>query len=69
MLITLHANGKPILKWSYSYSHSQYAMILLAVWSENGYGSALTSKGSSNLLNYDTYRCICVGNCVIHLDK
>ena len=45
-------------------------MILLVVWSANGDGSsALTSKASSNLLNDDTYRCACAGNCVIHPDK
>ena len=38
-------------------------MILFVVWSANGYGSALTSKTDSNLLNNDTYRCVCVGNC------
>ena len=37
---------------------------MLVVWSANGDGSALTSKASSNLLNDDTYRCVCVGNCV-----
>ena len=39
-------------------------MILLVVWSANGDGSALTSKASSNLLNDDTYRFVCAGNCV-----
>ena len=48
---------------------SQFATILLIVWSAHGNGSALTSKDSSNLLNDDTYRCVCVGNCVIHPDK
>ena len=40
--------------------------MLLVIWSANGDGSALTSKASSNLLNDDTYRFICAGNCVIH---
>ena len=37
-------------------------MILLVVWSANGYGSALTSKACSkvNLLNDDTYQLVCV---------
>ena len=30
---------------------------------------ALTSNAVSNLLNDDTYRCVCVGNCVIHPEK
>ena len=30
---------------------------------------ALTYKASSNLLNDDTYQCVCAGNCVIHPDK
>ena len=63
MPITLHANGEPLLKRSSFLS--QFATILLVVWSANGGGSALTtSKASSNLLNDDTYRCVCVGNCV-----
>ena len=37
-------------------------MILRVVWSVNGDGRALTYKGSSNLLNEDTYRSVCVGN-------
>ena len=41
-------------------------MILLFVWSANGDGSALTAKASSNLLNDDTYQCVCMGICVIH---
>ena len=40
--------------------------MLLVIWSANGDGSALTAKVSSNLLNDDTYRFICAGNCVIH---
>ena len=69
MPITLHANGKPLLKWS---SLIFFAMILLDVWSANGdvgSGSPPTSKASYNLLNDDIYRCICAGNCVIHTDK
>ena len=53
MLITLHANGKPLLKLNSSFY--PFAMILLIVWSANGDGSVLTSKTSSNLLNDDTY--------------
>ena len=35
-------------------------MILLVFRSANSDGgSALTSKASSNLLNYDTYQCVC----------
>ena len=37
-------------------------MILLVVWSANGDGLALTYKASSNLLNEDTYRSVCVDN-------
>ena len=37
-------------------------MILLVIWFANGDGSALTSKASSNLLNDDTYRCVCAGS-------
>ena len=37
-------------------------MILRVVWSANGDGCALTYKASSNLLNEDTYRSVCVGN-------
>ena len=48
---------------------SQFAMILLVVWSVNGDGSALTSKATSNLLNDETYRCFCARNGVIHPDK
>ena len=36
-------------------------MILLVVWYANGDGSALSSKACSNLLNDDTYRCVCAG--------
>ena len=61
--ITLHANGKPLLKWSSSHSHYSPSsiMFLLVVWSVNGDGSALTSKANSkvNLLNDDTYRWVC----------
>ena len=68
MPITPHANGEPLLMWSSFLS--QFAMILLVVWSAIGDGSALTTtKTSSNLLNDDTYRCVCAGNCVIHPDK
>ena len=45
--------------------HSQFATILLVVWSANGDGSALTSKVSSDLLNYDTYLIVCAGNFVL----
>ena len=56
MPITPHANGEPLLKQSSSYSHSsQFATILLVVWSANGYSSALTSKATSNLLSDNTY--------------
>ena len=41
---------------------SQFATILRVVWSANGDGRALTYKASSNLLNEDTYRSVCVGN-------
>ena len=41
---------------------SLFAMIVLVVWSANGDGHALTYKASSNSLNEDTYRSICVGN-------
>ena len=64
MPITPHANGKPVLKRS-SLFLSQFATILLVVWSANGDGSALTSEASSNLLNDDTYRCVCASNCAI----
>ena len=37
-------------------------MILHVVWSANGDGRVLTYKASSNLLNEDTYKSICVGN-------
>ena len=37
-------------------------MILHVVWSANRDGRALTYKASSNLLNDDTYRSVCVGN-------
>ena len=37
-------------------------MILRVVWSANGDGRALTYKASSNFLNEDTYRSVCVGN-------
>ena len=68
MPITPHANGEPLLKRSSFLS--QFAMILLVVWSAIGDGSALTtSKASSNLLNDDTYQLICEGNCIIHPDK
>ena len=73
MPITPHANGESLLKRSSSYHIlSRFAMILLVVWwSANGDSdsSALSSKASSNLLNDDTYQCICVGTCVIHSDK
>ena len=36
------------------------------VWSANGEGRAFTYKASSNLLNEDTHRSVCVGN---HLSK
>ena len=62
--ITLHANGKPLLKRSSSHSLlPQFCNdSLLVVWSANGDGSALTSKASSkvNLLNDDTYQWNCV---------
>ena len=56
------------------------ATLVLVVWSANGDGSYLSvlvsrvncpyfSEDSSNLLNDDTYRCVCAGNCVIHPDK
>ena len=49
----LHANGEPLLKRNSFLS--QFAKILLVVWSANGDGSALTtSEASSNLLNDDT---------------
>ena len=37
-------------------------MILRVVWSANGDGRPLTYKASSNLLNEEYYRSICVGN-------
>ena len=68
MPITPHANGEPLLKWSSFLS--QFAKIQLVVWSANGDSSALnTSMASSNLLNDDTNKCVCVDNCVIHSDK
>ena len=61
--ITPHANVR-------TYFSFPVAAILLVVWSANGDTSALTnSKASSSLLNDDTYRCVCAGNCVIHPDK
>ena len=66
MPITPHANGEPLLKRSSLIF--TFAMILLVVWYTNGDDSALTSK-VSNLLNDDTYRCVCAGNCVIDPDK
>ena len=62
-LLARITNGEPLLKRSSSYSHSfQFATILRVVWSANGDGHALTYKASSNLLNEDTYRSVCVGN-------
>ena len=66
MPITHHTNGEPLLS-SLIFVLSQFATILLVVWSANGYGSALTSKTSSNLLNDNTHRCVCAGNCVISI--
>ena len=43
------------------------ACCLVCKWRRDG--SAITSKASSNLLNDDTYQCVCVGNYVIHPDK
>ena len=57
MPITPHTIGELLLKRSSSYS--QFATSLLVVLSVNCDGidiSALTSKGSSNFLNGDTYR-------------
>ena len=66
MPITPHANGEPLLQQSSLILLSQFATILLVVWSANGDGSALTFKAGSNLLNDDTCRCVCAGNCVIY---
>ena len=60
--ITQHANGKPLLKRSFSFNFfPTSATILLVVWSANSDGSALTSKASSkvNLLSDNTYRWDC----------
>ena len=67
MPITPHANGEPLLKRSSSYSFPVCNDSV--VWSANGDAMVVllvTSKASSNLLNDDTYQCVCAGNCVIH---
>ena len=59
----MYSNGEPLLKLSLSYSHSfKFATILLVLCSANDDGRALPYKASSNLLNEDTYRSVCVGN-------
>ena len=67
MLIILHADGEPLVKRNSSYSVcNDSACCLVCQWRRY---SVLTSKASSNLLNDDTYRWVCVGYCVIDLDK
>ena len=61
MPFTPHVNGEPLLKRSAFLS--QFAKILLVLWYANSDCSALTtSKASFNLLNDDTYRCICASH-------
>ena len=36
--ITPHANGEPLLRWSFSHSSSTMSMFMLIVWSANGDG-------------------------------
>ena len=67
MPITPHANGKFLLKAELL---SFPVCILLVVWSAYGDGSIrITSKASSNLLNDDTYQCVCSGNCVRPIEQ
>ena len=54
-------NGKLLLKRSSSHSSPVLQQFCLLSGLRDSSG-ALTSKASSNLLNDDTYRCVCVGN-------
>ena len=48
MPITAHANGEPLLKRNSSYSNlSQFAMILLVVWSANSDGYCVGTEPSA----------------------
>ena len=70
MPITPHAIGEPLLKQSSSNINSlpvcNDSACCLSLVCKKGDG---TSKAISNLLNDNTYRCICAGNCVIYPDK
>ena len=70
---TNYVIAKVIMNFVVNFGCCTFVTILLVVWSTNDDGSALTealtSKASSNLLNDDTYQCICASNCVIHPDK
>ena len=62
-LLARITNGEPLLKRSSSYSHSfPVCNDSGCCWSANGYSRALTYKASSNLLNANTYRYVCMGN-------
>ena len=65
MPITPHANVETVLKRSSS--HSQFAMILVVVWSVNGDGIVLLLPRL--VPNDDSYRCVCADNCVVHPNK
>ena len=64
MPITPHAKGV-----KQSSSLSQFAKIILSRLVCNDGSALTTSKASSNFLNNDTYRCVCLDNCVVHPDK
>ena len=71
--VSPHANGEPLVKLSFSHSHSFLSpqRFCLLSWSTNDDGSALTSKASlvprSILQNDDAYRCDCVTVIVVIL--
>ena len=59
MPIIPHANGETLLKRSSSPVCNDSASCL--VCKQRCDGNALTSKASSNILNDDTYQCVCAG--------